>query len=331
MPTKPHGQHFLLSAKARTLSIADVARMDDAAVEEMFRRIRWLETGGMPVCPNCDCPRCYDCRRPGGTMRYRCKACGKDFSVTSGTLFASHKMPLRTYLLAIVIFANEVKGKSALALSRDLGVQYRTAFVLSHKLREAMASEMQDTLIGGADRVAEIDGAYFGGHVRPENLKVDRKDRRKLTTQNGKRRCVVVIRERDGRTIAKTFQSEDASTRYIARRVAKETVIHADEGSGWNTLESRYAMKRVNHQMGYSIDGACTNMAESFFSRLRRAEIGHYHHIGSAYIDRYAQEAAWREDHRRMNNGAMVMKVCGLALKRGLSPDFTGYWQRHIQ
>jgi hypothetical protein len=61
----------------------------------------------------------------------------KDFSITSGTIFASHKLPLRTYLAAIAIFANEVKGKSALALSRDLDVQYKTAFVLAHKLRES--------------------------------------------------------------------------------------------------------------------------------------------------------------------------------------------------
>ena len=86
---------------------------------------------------------CYECRRPNGSLRYRCKACRKDFSLTSGTLFAFHKLPLQTYLAAIAIFCNEVKGKSALALSRDLGVQYKTAFVLSHKLREAMASEMK--------------------------------------------------------------------------------------------------------------------------------------------------------------------------------------------
>ncbi len=77
-------------------------------------------------------------RRPNGAARWRCKACRKDFSITSGTLFASHKMPLRSYLMAIAFFANEVKGKSMLALSRDLGTQYKTAFVLTHKMREAM-------------------------------------------------------------------------------------------------------------------------------------------------------------------------------------------------
>ena len=133
-------QHFLLSAKARTLSIAQVMRMTDAQAETVFASIRWAETEGRAVCPHCACPTCYEARRPNGALRFRCKGCRKDFSLTSGTLFAFHKLALRTYLAAIVIFCNEVKGKSALALSRDLDVQYKTAFVLSHKLREAMST-----------------------------------------------------------------------------------------------------------------------------------------------------------------------------------------------
>jgi hypothetical protein len=79
--------------------------------------------------------------------------------------FHSRKMPFRAYLLAIAIFCNEVKGKSMLALSRDLGTHYMTAFVLAHKMREAMASEMKGMNVGGEGRKAEIDGGYFGGYV----------------------------------------------------------------------------------------------------------------------------------------------------------------------
>ena len=118
-------QHFLLSTAARTLSIARVLRMEDHEAEQTFAGIRWAETDGKPVCPNCQCPTCYECRRGSGSLRCRCKACRKDFSLTSGTLFAFHKLPLQTYLAAIVIFCNEVKGKSAWALSRDLDVNTR--------------------------------------------------------------------------------------------------------------------------------------------------------------------------------------------------------------
>src|SRR5579864_7711886 len=133
---------------------------------------------------------------------WRCKACRKDFSVTSGTLFAFHKMPLRSYLMAVAIFINEVKGKSMLALSRDLGTQYKTAFVLAHKMREAMAAEVRAIdKVGGEGREAEVDGGYFGGYVKPANLRENRRDRRYRVNQSGKRKVVVVIRERAGKTL----------------------------------------------------------------------------------------------------------------------------------
>jgi len=103
-------QHFLLSAGARSLSAAKIMRMSDDGVEDVFLRLRWPETDGKPVCPGCGCATCYACRRPSGQLRWRCKACRHDFSITSGTLFAWHKLPLRTYLLAVVVFCNEVKG-----------------------------------------------------------------------------------------------------------------------------------------------------------------------------------------------------------------------------
>jgi hypothetical protein len=124
-------QHFLLSRPAKTLSRAQVIRMSEGEAEAAFRRVRWPETDGAPVCPKCGGLNAYDCRRPSGATRYRCRECKADFSFTSGTLFAFHKMPLRQYLAAIAIFCNEVKGKAALALSRDLGTSYKTSFVLA--------------------------------------------------------------------------------------------------------------------------------------------------------------------------------------------------------
>ncbi|MEA2941180.1 MAG: hypothetical protein QOD09_1709 [Bradyrhizobium sp.] len=94
-------------------------------------------------------------------------------------------------------------------------------------------------------------------------------------------------------------------------------------------MHKRFEMKRINHQEACSFDGACTNQAEQYFSRLRRAEIGIHHHIAGAYLLRYAQESSWREDNRRVSNGDQVSRVAALAMKRGKSVDFTGYWQRH--
>jgi len=323
-------QHFLLTRTAKSLSLAQVFGMSDAQAEDLFKLLRWPETHGAPVCPHCGGLDAYEARRPNGSLRFRCKACGKDFTVTSGTLFASHKLPLRIYLGAIAIFCNEVKGKSALALSRDLGITYKAAFVLLHKLREAMAEEMKGRTIGGEGKVAEVDGGYFGGYIKPANERQHRRDRRMAKNQNGKRKVVVIVRERGGNGVPAVFKNEAEATAFIARRVRKGTVVNADEASSWDALHSRFEMKRINHEQAYSLDGACTNWAEEFFSRMRRAEIGHHHHIAGVYLLRYAQEATWREDNRRVDNGSQVHRVAGFALHRGKSPDFTGYWQRHL-
>ncbi|MGB8277010.1 MAG: IS1595 family transposase [Methylovirgula sp.] len=321
-------QHFLLTRQAKTLSLAQVLRISDEEAETAFRKVRWPETDGAPVCPACGGLDAYDCRRPNGALRFRCRACKKDFSITSGTLFASHKLPLRGYLAAIAIFCNEVKGKSALALSRDLGVSYKAAFVLAHKLREAMAEEMKGRVVGGDGKIAEVDGGYFGGYVKPANFREDRKDRRLGINQSGKRKCVVVIRERNGHSVPAVFRTEGQALSFIKARVAKGTVLNADEAPSWDSLHAHFEMKRINHQEAYSLDGACTNWAEEYFSRLRRAEAGHHHHIAGDYLLRYAQEASWREDHRRMSNGDQTFRVAGLAMHKRTSPDFVGYWQR---
>lgn len=99
-------QHFLLSAAARTLSVAKVARMSDEEARGVFRKIRWAETDGEAVCPHCGCCACYEFKsRP----IWKCKGCLKQFSLTSGTLFACRKLPIRDYLLAIAIFVSRLR------------------------------------------------------------------------------------------------------------------------------------------------------------------------------------------------------------------------------
>src|SRR5271156_7057210 len=181
-------QHFLLSSSARPLSLAPVMRMSDTEAETLFPSILGPDPKAEPVCPHCGCFNPYTDRRPSGSLRFRCRDCKDSYSLTSGTLFAFHKLPLRTYLAAIAIHCGEVKGKNALALSRDLDVQYKTAFVLSHKIREAIASEMKGAHVGGVGKVAEVDGAYFGGYIKPANHVENRRDRRLAVNQNGKRR-----------------------------------------------------------------------------------------------------------------------------------------------
>jgi transposase-like protein len=323
-------QHFLLSPAAKTLTLAHVMRMSNDEAETMFARIRWPDTNGEPVCPFCGGLVHYTVRRAKGPVRWRCKACDKEFSLASGTLFASHKMPLQTYLSAIALAMNEVKGKNALALSRDLGTSYKTSFVLMHKIREALASEMKGVHVGGDGETVEIDGMYVGGHIRPANLKENRRDRRLAKNQNGKRKVVVIARERGGITLPAVFKTEAESVDWLSSRIAKGTKIVADEAPSWNPLHGRYEVSRIDHGQAYSLDGISSNQAESFFSRFRRGERGHFHHVAGPYLTRYAQESAWREDNRRVSNGDQTRRAVGLAMKSGPSVDFTGYWQRHL-
>ena len=317
-------QHFLLSTQARTLSLATVMRLSDDEAFATFKAIRWAGNNGEPYCPKCGCTALYEFKTRGV---WKCKGCGREFSPTSGTIFASRKLALRDILAAIAIFVNGAKGISALQLSRDLDVQYRTAFVMAHKLREVMASEMHEQNLSG---VVEIDGAYFGGHVKPENYKEVRKDRRLKENQSGKRKCVVVMRERNGRTLPYVCEREDDAIPAILERVESGTTIHADEGTAWDVLHSRYKAHRINHSIAFSDDGACTNQAESYFSRLRRAEIGTHHHISGRNLNQYASEMAWRENRRRASNGHQYMAVVTHALAHPVSRNWKGYWQRHV-
>jgi transposase-like protein len=304
------------------LSLAKVLRQTDEEAFETFKAIRWAETNGDPICPRCGCMAIYEL---SDNHRFKCSSCLHKFSVTSGTIFASRKMHLRNILGAIAIFVNGAKGHSALQLSRDLDCQYRTAFVLLHKLREAMTSEQEATL----DGEVEVDGAYFGGYVKPANHKENRVDRRLAQNRSGKRRVVVVMRERAGQIITHVAGSEGAAVPAIMKRVVAGSTIHADEASSWDGLAARYDTRRINHSECYSDGNACTNMAESFFSRLRRAEQGTHHRIAGCYLHLYAGEMGWREDNRRVSNGEQFLAATGAALGHPVSRQWKGYWQRH--
>ena len=189
---------------------------------------------------------------------WKCKRCNHQFSVTSGTIFASHKLPFRDYLLASAIFVSAVKGISALQHGRDLDVQYKTAFVLAHKLREAIGATQSEGELSG---VVEVDGAYVGGGSRQANEAADRTDRR--AEHPAGRQSVVIARQRDGRTLPVVVSKEADAVPFIRQHVAPGTVVHADEAPGWDWLHAHYQMMQINHSVAYSLNGACTNWAES--------------------------------------------------------------------
>jgi transposase-like protein len=314
--------NFKLKAAARTLSLKDCYAMGEDGAYSLFRKLRWPETDGAAVCPKCGHTHAYEIST---RRRFKCKACHAQFSVTSGTIFASHKLPFTDMLAAIALLSNAAKGVSAMQLSRDLDVQHKTAWVLCHKLREAMAAETKDHMLAG---IVEVDGAFFGGHVRPENRKEDRVDRRSSEHQSGKRRSVVVARQRKGRTLPTVHATEADGVETVAKVISAGAIVHADEATHWDNLHAKFETMRINHSEAYSLNGVCTNQAESYFSRLRRMVQGQHHHVSGKYLHQYAEHAAWLEDHRELDNGATAKRIVGLALGRPVSRDWKGYWQR---
>ncbi len=316
-------QHFLLSSRARTLSLKSIYRMNEDEARQTFAKIRWHETDGKPFCPRCGCTESYNITT---RKKHKCKACHHQYSVTSGTIFASRKMEFVDLLAAICIFVNALKGISALQLSRDLNCQYKTAFVLSHKLREAMNGELdtEEMLTGHV----EVDGCYVGGHIRPANYAKNRIDRRLKKHQTGKRRVVVVLRERNGRTLPFVTKSESEGVHLVKEHVSRDATVSADEATHWDVLNAFNMVERINHSEAYSHNGFNTNQAESYFSRLRRMISGQHHHVSPQYLHQYAANTAWQEDHRHNDNGENASTLLDAALVAPVSRQWKGYWQR---
>ncbi len=208
------------------MSVRDVFALSDEAAFDLFRELRW-GNGEEVVCPDCGVVERHwflPSRR-----QWRCKAGGHTFSVTSGTIFAHHKLPLRVYLGAVAIYTNAVKGLSALQMCRDLGVQYKSAFVLTHKLRESLLVQREETPLCAE---VEIDGAYVGGHVRPQNKKEERVDRRLAENQSPDKRCILVMRENppkgDGASTAGHRGQQPGKSRARLGRGAALTLVLID-------------------------------------------------------------------------------------------------------
>jgi transposase-like protein len=315
-------QHFLLSAASRTLSLKTIYTEGEEAAYRRFCSLRWPETGGAPVCPRCAERAAYELT---DRRRFKCRTCHHQFSVTSGTIFASRKLAFVDLLGAIAVLVNGAKGVSALQLSRCTGLSYKTAFVLGHKIREALARETERLVLEGT---VEIDGAYVGGHVRPANERTDRVDRRLRAHRLDDRRSVVVLRQRDGRTLTEVFKNEAEAVRFARSKVAEGATIVADETPHWDHLAD-FNIERINHSDAYSFfDGIHVNGAEGYFARLRRMIRGQHHRVGPGRLGGYAAHAAWLEDHRRQSNGTLVAQAISNGLSAPISRLWKGYWQR---
>lgn len=301
------------------LSLMLVARMSEEDARRVLMTCRWPETAGRPVCPKCGHDEVYII---GGRRTFRCKRCRTDISVTSGTIFAGAKISAKDLLFAACIFVGGAKGVSSLQLSRYLGCQYKSSFVLAHKMREAM--QRPELGLGGT---VQVDGCSIGGHRIPSNesgATGKRRYRRNLKNQ----RVVVVAREPFGNTKAFVGKKESESVTAVVGTLAPGSIIHADGSKAWNSLSDSYELARVHHCDAYSQDGVHTNWAESYFSILRKMHYGIHHQISAQHLEAYANELAWRQDNRQLTENDKVRLLLKRCLTAPPSETWRGYWQR---
>lgn len=351
--------HFWLSGKAITLTEASVGAMTEEEARMFLAELRW-GSRDRQVCPACGAVDShYDIRT---RKQWRCKHCFQSFSVTSGTPFHRSRVGYRRLALAICAFVINHKGIAALALRRVIGGQYRTSFVLLHKIREALMSTASQEPLSG---LVEIDGGHFSGRprkgrkkkiTRPQDKKEVplkyRQHRDKVPARrfpfHPNRRIIMVLRsissETTGavnrysgkpvgkgalRTIVAVCRSENSTDAdaLVRQYVARGSMIRTDEMHAYGNLKLMgYMHEVVNHSIEFSTDdGVNENQAESYFSRMRRSCIGIYHRITPRYMLDYATEIAWREDVRRLDVRQQMANIVGRVFSIGPLSDWTNY------
>jgi transposase-like protein len=253
-----------------------------------------------PFCPHCGETENVH-RLQGKSHRaglIQCNSCLKNFTVTVGTVFERSKVPLNKWLLATYLMSSSKKGMSAHQIHRMLGVTYKTAWFMCHRIREAM--DQNDGPLGGSpERVIEADETYVGGSSA-----------NRASKKVAAKKIVVTLVERNGQS--RSFHVANAHANIIRPLLFQ----HADRLSSLMTDEARiydlvgkdfWSHETVNHTWEYarSVKGrrVHTNTVENFFSIFKRGIIGVFHHVSEAHIGRYAREFDFRYNTREITDG----------------------------
>ncbi len=274
----------------------------EADARRWFEQARWPDG---PVCPRCGVMHRASriSTRPG---QFTCLDCRRRYSVTSGTALHDTKLPLRTWLIAMYLITTSSKGVSALKLSGWLGVSYKSAWHLGHRIRAMMAAE--PALLRG---VVELDETYVGGKPRKVHgerlLSKDQRPKRKKGRATDKA-CVFVAVERGGRVITRLVPShtKGALGGAVRASVLGDAVLVTDELPAYMGVGREYAgHHRVRHSAA-EFARTCdetglrvhVNTAESFNAQLKRGIVGVFHYVSKKHLHRYASETAFRWNER---------------------------------
>jgi transposase-like protein len=291
------------------LHLLDPRFTDPVAAAEYLESIRWAD--GV-VCPHCGQSEREPYRlKSKATKRrlWKCPACRKQFTVMVGTIFESSHLPLNKWLAAFYLLCSSKKGMSAHQLHRMLGVTYKTAWFMFHRIRHAMEQDPFQARLSG---VVEVDETYVGGKLRGQGI---------TGRGNPKKVPVVTLVERDGR--ARSFRAANVTATTlrgaIRRHVDREARIMTDSFASYQGLDREFASHDViNHREGEYVRGSVhTQSVESYFATLKRGVNGVYHHVSRAHLDRYLGEFDFRYNARHVSDARRtVTALAGAEGKR---------------
>jgi transposase-like protein len=283
---------------------------DNDAAREHLESIRWADGVYCPHCGNTDQAKIHmlagKSTRPG---LFQCNACREHFTVTVGTVMERSKIPLCKWVLGFHLYAASKKGLSAHQLHRMLGVTYKTAWFMAHRIREAMKEDVKSSgPLGGEGKVVEADETYIGKRDVPY-VSPQRKGRPYLKKGKGggaQKRTIVALVERGGKS--RMFHVQHATKAVVrdilVRNADRKSVLYTDESRLYTTTGAEYANhETVNHSAKeYArYEGAAvihTNTIENVFSVFKRGMVGVYQHCGEAHLHRYLAEFDFRYNRR---------------------------------
>lgn len=273
---------------ANTISIPQLFRLfpTEQACIDWLEAARW---NGKPVCPHCGGPE--NITQPASKPNtYWHKDCRKHFTVKTGTVMHSSKTDTRNWMLAIYYYMTGRKGISAMQLSKELGVQYRTAWHMGHRIREA-CKEGGDFML---NQVVEMDATYIGGKESNKH------ESKKLKAGRGTvgKQAVMGMRERQGKVKALPVASESQKTvkQVVKSHVKPGSTVYTDDHGSYNVIGFMpFSHEAVKHSAKEYVNGmAHTNGIESVWALLKRSINGTWHHVSIKHLQRYINEATFR-------------------------------------
>ena len=267
---------------------------DETAAREWLEGKRWPNG---PVCPHCGTTAEGVHRLEGGAHRpglYQCNGCHGQFSVTIGTLYERSHIPLHKWLLATHLLTSSKKGMSAHQLHRMLGITYKSAWFMAHRIREGMTDNGSSGTMGGNGKVIEADETYYG----PKQYTHGRKGKQ---GPGGKRKVVTLVERKGG---ARSFHVENIDGKTIRKvllgNASPKSRLMTDEAGVYPSIGLQFAdHKAVMHSAGEYVRGDVhTNTIEGFFSIFKRGMHGVYQHCGERHLQRYLNEFDFRYSNR---------------------------------